>query len=152
MNGVLGHLCADNYRLNLSRGTSWGWWDEWDDTVLQTDDSKFICWVVSHETWEIDPILFYYWSTVYYVEPTLKEHYSIQRLFFFDKNKTYLCLRPWATGTLRSPPPPQLTHNNFFKPLYVQNTKWYVNTRTIGTKFICRPLIWRYPQTCLKLG
>ena len=32
-------LCT--YRLNWARGTSWGWWDDWDDTVLQTQDSKF---------------------------------------------------------------------------------------------------------------
>ena len=32
-------LCT--YRLNCARRTSWGWWDEWDDTVLQTQDSKF---------------------------------------------------------------------------------------------------------------
>ena len=24
------------YRLNWARITSWGWWDEWDDTALQT--------------------------------------------------------------------------------------------------------------------
>ena len=29
------------YRQNWARRTSWGWWDEWDDTVLQTQDSKF---------------------------------------------------------------------------------------------------------------
>ena len=27
-------LCT--YRLNWARRTSWGWWDDWDDTVLQT--------------------------------------------------------------------------------------------------------------------
>ena len=32
-------LCT--YRLNWARRTSWGWWDDWDDTVLQTQDSKF---------------------------------------------------------------------------------------------------------------
>ena len=32
-------LCT--YRLNWARRTSWGWWDAWDDTVLQTHDSKF---------------------------------------------------------------------------------------------------------------
>ena len=32
-------LCT--YRPNWARRTSWGWWDEWDDTVLQTQDSKF---------------------------------------------------------------------------------------------------------------
>ena len=31
-------------RLNWARRTSWGWWDEWDDTVLQTQDSKFEPW------------------------------------------------------------------------------------------------------------
>ena len=33
-------LCI--YRLN--RATPWRWWDEWDDTVLQTQDSKFEPW------------------------------------------------------------------------------------------------------------
>ena len=32
------------YRQNWARRTSWGWWDEWDDTVLQTLDSKFEPW------------------------------------------------------------------------------------------------------------
>ena len=27
-------LCT--YRLNWTRRTTWGWWDDWDDTVLQT--------------------------------------------------------------------------------------------------------------------
>ena len=31
-------LCT--FRLNWARRTSWGWWDEWDDTALQTQDSK----------------------------------------------------------------------------------------------------------------
>ena len=35
-------LCT--YKLNWARRTSWGWWDEWDDTVLQTQDSKFEPW------------------------------------------------------------------------------------------------------------
>ena len=40
------------YRLNWARRTSWGWWDEWDDTVLQTQDSKFEPWrsEVEHAT------------------------------------------------------------------------------------------------------
>ena len=43
MNRALGHfLCT--YRLNWARRTSWGWWDDWDDTVLQTQDSKFEPW------------------------------------------------------------------------------------------------------------
>ena len=29
-------LCT--YRLNWARRTSWGWWDDWDDTVLQTQE------------------------------------------------------------------------------------------------------------------
>ena len=35
-------LCT--YRLNWARRTSWGWWDDWDDTVLQTQDSKSRPW------------------------------------------------------------------------------------------------------------
>ena len=35
-------LCI--YRLNWARRTSWWWWDDWDDTVLQTQDSKFEPW------------------------------------------------------------------------------------------------------------
>ena len=35
-------LCT--YRLNWARRTSWGWWDDWDNTVLQTQDSKFEPW------------------------------------------------------------------------------------------------------------
>ena len=35
-------LCT--YRLKWVRRTSWGWWDDWDDTVLQTQDSKFEPW------------------------------------------------------------------------------------------------------------
>ena len=35
-------LCT--YWLNWARRTSWRWWDEWDDTVLQTQDSKFEPW------------------------------------------------------------------------------------------------------------
>ena len=37
--GFRSPLCT--YRLNLASKTSWGWWDEWDDTVLQTQDSNF---------------------------------------------------------------------------------------------------------------
>ena len=33
-------LCT--YRLNWARRTSWGWWDDWDDTVLQTQNLKFV--------------------------------------------------------------------------------------------------------------
>ena len=35
-------LCT--YRLNWARRTSWGLWDDWDDTVLQTQNSKFEPW------------------------------------------------------------------------------------------------------------
>ena len=35
-------LCT--YRVNWARRTSWGWWDDWGDTVLQTQDSKFEPW------------------------------------------------------------------------------------------------------------
>ena len=40
------------YRLSCARRTSWGWRDEWDDTALQIQDSKFEPWQseVEHAT------------------------------------------------------------------------------------------------------
>ena len=35
-------LCT--YRLNWARRTTWEWWDEWDDTALLTQNSKFEPW------------------------------------------------------------------------------------------------------------
>ena len=35
-------LCT--YRLNWARRTSWGWWDDWDDTALQIQNLKFEPW------------------------------------------------------------------------------------------------------------
>ena len=35
-------LCT--YRLNWARRTSWGWLDEWNDTALQRENSKFELW------------------------------------------------------------------------------------------------------------
>ena len=40
--GFMPPLCT--YRLNWARRNSWGWWDDWDDTVLQTQNSKFEPW------------------------------------------------------------------------------------------------------------
>ena len=36
------HLCK--YRPNWAKKTSCGWWDEWEDTALQTQDSTFDPW------------------------------------------------------------------------------------------------------------
>ena len=43
-------LCT--YRLNWAKRAYWGWWDDWDDTVLQTQDSQFQPWrsEVEHAT------------------------------------------------------------------------------------------------------
>ena len=53
-------LCT--YRLNWAMRTSWGWWDDWDDTVLQTQESKFEPWrsEAEHATsrsWSVPTIL-----------------------------------------------------------------------------------------------
>ena len=40
--GFRPHLCT--CKLNWTGKTSWGWWDEWDNTALQTQDSKFKPW------------------------------------------------------------------------------------------------------------
>ena len=47
MKGVLAR--PPIYRLNWTRITSWGWWDESDNTALQTQDSKFEYW--QSEAW-----------------------------------------------------------------------------------------------------
>ena len=55
-------LCT--YRLNWARRTSWGWWDDWDDTVLQTQDSKFEPWrsEVEHATFRSRRLI--YWLSL----------------------------------------------------------------------------------------
>ena len=45
--------------LNTTRWsniTTWEWWDKWDDTALQTQDSKFECWrsEVEHATFHYE--------------------------------------------------------------------------------------------------
>ena len=44
MNRALYRPSLCTYRLNCARRASWGRWDDWDDTVLQTYDSKFGPW------------------------------------------------------------------------------------------------------------
>ena len=39
--GLLAIFVHIIYMLNFARRTFWGWWNEWDDTALQTQDSKF---------------------------------------------------------------------------------------------------------------
>ena len=55
------------YRLNWARKTSWGWWGEWDDTALHTQDSKFEPWrsEAEHTTfrsWRLPTILTSGWG------------------------------------------------------------------------------------------
>ena len=40
--GFRSPLCT--YSLNWTKRTFWGWWDEWDDNSLRTQDSKFAPW------------------------------------------------------------------------------------------------------------
>ena len=40
--GIRPLLCT--YRLNWARRTPWRWWNEWDDTALQTQDLKLKPW------------------------------------------------------------------------------------------------------------
>ena len=53
------------YRLNCARTTSRGWWHEWDDTALQTQDLKFEPWRCEAEhpssrPWRFPTILNHY--------------------------------------------------------------------------------------------
>ena len=38
------HNFVSAKKWDWARRTSWEWWDDWDDTVLQTQDSKFEPW------------------------------------------------------------------------------------------------------------
>ena len=38
--GLLAIFVHIIYMLNFAKRTFWGWWDKWDDTALQTQDSK----------------------------------------------------------------------------------------------------------------
>ena len=40
--GFRPYLCP--YRLKWARRASWEWWDEWEDTALQTQDAKIELW------------------------------------------------------------------------------------------------------------
>ena len=44
LNGVLSHICAHNYSLSSVMITFWGWSDEWVETALKSQDSKFELW------------------------------------------------------------------------------------------------------------
>ena len=54
------------YMLNWAKRTSWGWWDEWDDTALWTQDSKLKPWMSEAEhapsrSQRLPTIQFYEW-------------------------------------------------------------------------------------------
>ena len=52
------------YRLNWARITSRGWWDKWNDTALQTQDSKYKTWMSESEhatSWSRSFTEFYGW-------------------------------------------------------------------------------------------
>ena len=64
-------LCI--YRLNWARRSFWGWWDEWDDTVLQKQDSKFDPWRSEAEHANSRSRMFYTILNLY--EWTGKKHF-----------------------------------------------------------------------------
>ena len=91
-------LCT--YRLNWARRTSWGWWDDWDDTVLQTQDSKFVPWrsEVEHATSRSRRL------------PTILSHVDGEETFFvsFKPPRPGTEPRTWKAAVLTTtlgPPP-----------------------------------------------
>ena len=90
-------LCTS--RLNWARRASWGWWDDWDDTVLQTQDSKF-------EPWWSEP------STLPLGHGGSPQYW----LSHVDGEKHF---RFFQTTTL-GPPPTHQTQDSKFKPRWFE--------------------------------
>ena len=102
--GFLCHLCA--CRPNWASRTSWGWWDGWDDTALQTQDLKF-------EPWRSDAehapsrsrrlptiLLFYEWAgKKYYVSLKLGGRSGA-------RTRDLRLFKHVASATAPAPPPP----------------------------------------------
>ena len=102
--GFMPPLCT--YRLNWAKRTSWGWWDEWDDNVLQTQDSKFEPWrsEAEHATSRSRRL------------PTILSFTSgLGRIFLFlsnrrgqESNPELLWQAPWPRGNVFDLKPPGL--------------------------------------------
>ena len=125
-------LCT--YRLNWDRRTFWWWLGEWDDTVLQTQDSKFKPWRSEAE--------FYEWMG--------KKHFWFLQTAGTRKrtpNSSVKCSA--ANHYTRAPRPKQLWPNTWFRmyswrPFWNDVIKrgWRALSRIIATiKSICPPCI-----------
>ena len=66
------------YRIPRTRRTSWGWWDEWDDPALQTQDSKF-------EPW---------WSEANHVTSWSRRFPTILNFYEWVEKKHFVSLKP----------------------------------------------------------
>ena len=115
--GALGHYWA--------RGTSWGWWDEWDDSALQTQHLKFEPWRseaehVTSRSQRLPTILnLYEWAE--------KKHFVSLKLGCQSGVRTRdLRLSKQAALTTATGPPPSLDEE------YV--CLWFVNVKHVKIK------------------
>ena len=63
------------YRLSLVSRTTWGWWDEWDDTALETQNSKY--WIFTSERGR-NILLLWNWNARVECEPSISDFPSRQ--------------------------------------------------------------------------
>ena len=103
-----GPLLCTYYTLNRARITSWQWWDELDDTALQTQNSKFGHWP----------------SEAGHAPSRSRELQTILNLYAWAENKYYeflkLC-RPERGSSPRSPKQVALTTAPGSPPCSVSN-------------------------------
>ena len=110
-------LCI--YRLNWAMRTPWGRWDGWDDTALQTQDSKFDPWPSEPENgrsrpqrshsqyeWAGKNILFY-WNLDAYSSSFIYFHYC-----FIQCHRPYTHVGHWEIFV------PRFHFDYFFQPFY----------------------------------
>ena len=123
-------LCT--FRLNWARRTSWGWWDDWDDTVLQTQDSKFEPWrsEAEHATSRSRRLptiltftrgwgrnIFCFFQTAESGNRTLNSGVKGNGANHYPRAPAPLDVRIWR---LKSPPPPRTEKWNNLSVLHAQ--------------------------------
>ena len=139
-------LCS--YRLNWARRTSWGWWDELDDTALQTQDSKF-------EPWRPEAEQTTTWSCRL---PTILNRYELVEKKYFASLKLegqsgFRTRDPWlskpfqAASLTTAPGPPPTPHHaqlNITPSLYV-HLRFVTRLASQQTRSVGPMLGWWWP-------
>ena len=102
---------------------------------------QYNTWIRTRQTTSHNTTLFC-WLSVYYIDIHIL-HWHWHTLY---RRSSCMHTRPWARTTHHAPPPHISPTPTFFKPWYVLNMKWNVNSKKIEMNFIFWPLIGGYPK------